>query len=344
MNNRYELNAIRAAACYRWQEIHAALGIPRHLLDTRKHQTCLACGGKDRYRYTDYQGSGGFICNQCTLQGGSGFDLLMLVLGMVNDAAPRAVYTPKIAPATPKAQTDKQAALLQQWQSASPLQLNHVVAQYLIARGIPLTTANLPAQIRYIAHCEYWISETNGKPALFAAPPAMIAAITNTQGQLQGIHKTYLQETPQGWQKWHGIHPQTGEKLPAKKMQSRFSGSLKGAAVHMASPNQAGQILIAEGIETVLAARALFNLPAIAALSANGMRTLDLPPAAREIYICADNDHSKTGIHAAHDLAVRAIRLGIKAHIWQPETAGYDALDEYNARQQHNQRKDNDHV
>ncbi|WP_305080186.1 MULTISPECIES: primase-helicase zinc-binding domain-containing protein, partial [unclassified Neisseria] len=39
------------------------------------------CGGKDRYRYTDYQGTGAFICNQCTPDGGSGFDLLMLVFG-----------------------------------------------------------------------------------------------------------------------------------------------------------------------------------------------------------------------------------------------------------------------
>ena len=79
---KYSLHDIKTAACGNWQHIHAALGIPAHLINTRKHQPCPACGGKDRYRYTDFQGNGGFICSQCTPQGGSGFDLLMLVFGL----------------------------------------------------------------------------------------------------------------------------------------------------------------------------------------------------------------------------------------------------------------------
>ena len=65
----------------RWPEIHAALGIPAKLLNTRKHQPCPHCGGKDRFRYTDHKHGGGYICNQCTPEGGSGFDLLTLVFG-----------------------------------------------------------------------------------------------------------------------------------------------------------------------------------------------------------------------------------------------------------------------
>ena len=43
---------IKAAAQYRWPEIHTALGIdPRYLKN--KHQPCPACGGKDRFRYAD---------------------------------------------------------------------------------------------------------------------------------------------------------------------------------------------------------------------------------------------------------------------------------------------------
>lgn len=101
--------------------------------------------------------------------------------------------------------------------------------------------------------------------------------------------------------------------------------------------DQQGRLLVAEGIETALAARALFQLPAVAALSANGMRRFEIPANVQEIYIAADNDHSRTGFHAAHDLAVRAIKQGVIAHIWQPEIAGMDALDEYNRRQSFNQ-------
>ncbi|WP_244895071.1 primase-helicase zinc-binding domain-containing protein [Neisseria dumasiana] len=76
-NRRYDLSDLKAAAAGRWPEIHAALGIPREYLNPRKHCPCPYCGGKDRYRYTDYQGTGAFICNQCTPDGGSGFDLLL---------------------------------------------------------------------------------------------------------------------------------------------------------------------------------------------------------------------------------------------------------------------------
>ena len=108
-----ELSDLKAAAHGRWPEIHAALGIPARLLNTRKHQPCPYCGGKDRYRYTDYQGSGGYICNQCTPDGGSGFDLIMLVfgysftesvnqvsalLGMAGQRPPESRPAPRIAP------------------------------------------------------------------------------------------------------------------------------------------------------------------------------------------------------------------------------------------------------
>ena len=53
----------------------------------------------------------------------------------------------------------------------------------------------------------------------------------------------------------------------------------------------------------------------------------------KEIAIIADNDTPRpVGYRAAYDLAMRAIKQGIKASIWQSETAGYDALDELNEK------------
>ena len=60
-----DLTEIKNAAYSRWPEIHAALGIPAKLLNTRKHQPCPHCGGKDRFRYTDHKHGGGYICNRC---------------------------------------------------------------------------------------------------------------------------------------------------------------------------------------------------------------------------------------------------------------------------------------
>lgn len=66
----------------RWPDLLAQLGglTPDQL--TNKHQPCPLCGGKDRYRFDDQEGSGSWYCNQCggkdqTGGGGTGMDLLM---------------------------------------------------------------------------------------------------------------------------------------------------------------------------------------------------------------------------------------------------------------------------
>lgn len=345
MQYRVNLNDVRINANGRWHEIHTALGIPRTLLNTRKHQPCPSCGGKNRFRYTDWHGNGGFICNQCTPNGGSGFDLIMLVCGLDFSAAVREVAQmlgmvsrnpnqprPVVRLAKPKPiapPPDKQARLRAGFNAALPLKRESAVCGYLQGRGLPLDT--LPAQIRQ-AQTPYWTSTPEGVPQMLCTAPAMIAAITLPDGELQGLHYTYLQWENGTWGKLNA-RLADGTALPAKKMFARSAGSLKGAAVHMAAPDPQGRLLVAEGIETALAARALFGVPAIAALSAWGMRHLIIPNGVKELYVCADHDHSRTGFHAANALAVRAIKQGIAAHLWQPSTAGFDALDEYRARQ-----------
>lgn len=100
-----------------------------------------------------------------------------------------------------------------------------------------------------------------------------------------------------------------------------------------ATPDEQGRLIVAEGIESALAASALFGLPAAAALSAHGMAVFEWPPETRELFIAADNDGNGTGIQAAEKLARRALLEGIKANIWQPEQTDTDALDELNRRQ-----------
>ena len=48
----------------RWPQILRAFGVPAKLLNGRK-QPCPFCGGKDRFRFTDFKGTGTFFCNQC---------------------------------------------------------------------------------------------------------------------------------------------------------------------------------------------------------------------------------------------------------------------------------------
>src|SRR5207248_5501956 len=67
-----ELNTIERAR-HRWREILPQLGIDTRFL-TNKHGACPLCGGKDRYRFDDRDGSGSYICGQC----GAGVGVILL--------------------------------------------------------------------------------------------------------------------------------------------------------------------------------------------------------------------------------------------------------------------------
>ena len=83
------------AARDRWPEIlHALAGLSTDQL-TDEHQPCPLCGGTDRYRFDDIDGSGSWFCNQCGGKhqsggAGNGMDLLMRCTGWsFADAAKR---------------------------------------------------------------------------------------------------------------------------------------------------------------------------------------------------------------------------------------------------------------
>ena len=84
-------------------------------------------------------------------------------------------------------------------------------------------------------------------------------------------------------------------------------GPVDGCAVRLTPGAVGPKLNVAEGIETALAVWAATGLPTWAALSANGIRSLILPPLpeAQEITIAADNDQTLTGIQAALDAAAQ---------------------------------------
>jgi putative DNA primase/helicase len=70
------------AARGRWPEILASLAGLTDKQLTDQHQPCPLCGGEDRYRFDDRDGSGSWFCNQCGGKhqsggAGNGMDLLM---------------------------------------------------------------------------------------------------------------------------------------------------------------------------------------------------------------------------------------------------------------------------
>ncbi|STZ76860.1 DUF7146 domain-containing protein [Bergeriella denitrificans] len=346
---------IKEAARYRWRGILQQMGIPARAL-TGKHTACPVCGGKDRFRFDDQEGRGTFICgqhgagdgirlimdlHQCNFQ--TALSRLAACLGMAAHTPPE-YQPPKHEPKQEPPEKDKAAKLAALWHEAKPVKQGDPVYSYLQGRGLAM--AEPPQNIRYHETLPYWVETSNGWQ-IHTRAPAMLAAIHNTAGELQGLHLTYLKPCyakPHGdngnhipsYTKLNIRHPDTGEPLPAKKMQSRISGSTKGAAVQLYPLAEAEprRLLVCEGIETALAARELFpDYPVWACLNAGNLAAFQIPPEVTELLIVADHDTPRpVGFKAAHDLAVRAIKSGVRAGIWQPETQGYDALDELERR------------
>lgn len=73
----YDIDEVKFAAKGQWAYILSELfGINASFL-RKKHGECPACGGRDRFRFDDKNGSGSYFCNGCGA--GDGFSLAMKV-------------------------------------------------------------------------------------------------------------------------------------------------------------------------------------------------------------------------------------------------------------------------
>ena len=160
---------------------------------------------------------------------------------------------------------------------------------YLRARGI---TGRLdwPA-LRYHPSVYYREAED----ARLESWPALLAAVTDLDGNITGIQRTWLDR-------------RRPDKAPLADPR-RALGHLLGNGVRFGMT--ADLLAAGEGVETMLALKSVLpSLPVIAGLSANHLAALDLPPAPLRLYVARDNDTA--GLRAAHRLRERGIAAGIE--------------------------------
>jgi len=125
----------------------------------------------------------------------------------------------------------------------------------------------------------------------------MLALVTCGEGDTAlAVHRTFLNGE--------------GGKAPVEPSKMML-GPCRGGAVRLAPPGDV--LLVGEGIETCLAAMQATGLPAWAALSTSGLRTLDLPKAVQDVIVLADGDDP--GEAAACHAALRWKREGRRARI-----------------------------
>ncbi|OYV67231.1 MAG: DNA primase [Acidiphilium sp. 21-66-27] len=174
---------------------------------------------------------------------------------------------------------------------------------YLRNRGITAGLEGMPA-LRFHPACFYRAHDAAPREAW----PALIAAVTNPDGTITGVHRTWLDRDGAG-------------KAPIATPR-RALGHLLGNAVRFGMPSDV--MIAGEGIETMLSLRCLLpDMPMVAALSANHLTALILPPALRRLYIARDNDAA--GRHAAMRLRDRARAAGIDVRIPWPVTNDFNA-------------------
>ncbi len=85
----YNIHHINNAARGQWPWVVQTLTGMDDSFFRNNHGPCPMCGGKDRYRFDDKDGSGSYLCGQCGA--GYGMDLLINYAGMEFKAACDAV-------------------------------------------------------------------------------------------------------------------------------------------------------------------------------------------------------------------------------------------------------------
>ncbi|AOF98781.1 toprim domain protein (plasmid) [Blastomonas sp. RAC04] len=195
-------------------------------------------------------------------------------------------------------------AAQQLWARSLPIE-GSLAATYLAGRGI--TDLSLCRWLRFHARC-FYKPGADDAPDVLTAWPALIAAVTDDDGAVTGVHRTWL-------------HPNMTSKAPVATPR-RAMGHLLGHGVRFGN---AGPVMVAgEGIETMLSLRlAMPGMPMIAALSAAHLAALEFPAGLKRLYVACDNDPAGEGAFVR--LAGRADEQDIEAIALLPQSDDFNS-------------------
>lgn len=298
------------AAKGKWRGILLSFGLPEACLKD-KHGPCPLCGGEDRFRFDDKDRRGTYICGQCGA--GDGFDLACKFTGRTWQDVAREIdgLVGNLTPETPRREltSDDHARILRETYAATvPVQAGDLVHRYLASRGVEELI--YPPALRFGAALRD--GEGGVRPCMVAMVGVYGEQDARGRQRYATMHRTFLR--PDGSAK-------ADMAAPRKMMPGEMP---EGACVMLSEWTGAGTIGIAEGIETAMAASAIFGVPVWAAISSAMLTKWTPPPGSEEVAIFGDNDAKFGGQAAAYSLAHRLSVKGMPVTVSIPEVTGDD--------------------
>jgi len=155
---------------------------------------------------------------------------------------------------------------------------------YLRSRGITIRSSILRFSPRY-------------RHRLGIELPAILAPVVNIDGEQTGVHATFLKPDGSGLA---FAKPCNGEP----DFRRQCNGVIRGGAIRLVSHDPERELILAEGVETALSASEVLELPAWSAVSAGGLKTVELPLG------CAASSLLRIGTWVAPDSAMQLKRAG----------------------------------
>jgi hypothetical protein len=262
------------------------------------------------------KGPAGKWTDAATAEHGDLLDIIRLCRGLrdfreVAEEARRFLKLPRLEqqlahrPIRSRAPARSQEAARRLFAISSPIE-GTMVERYLQARAI--AHVHHGGSLRFHPRCYYRPDEHLPTETW----PAMIACVTNLNGRITGVHRTWID--PDGFDR-----VRLG-KAPIETPR-RAMGDLLGNAVRFGMVDDV--LAAGEGIETMLSLRyALPSMPMTAALSANHLSAMLLPSGLRRLYIVRDGDAA--GDVAQATLTQRAEAVGIEAIVLSPRLGDFN--------------------
>lgn len=280
----------------KWKSILTMLGVPATYLDG-KHHRCPHGDGKDRFRFSDRNGSGNYFC-ACSNGDKGGMGLLMCCKDWTYAEAAREVerVVGEASAAPEKQKRDPRIALNKVRGLLQPVGFG--VARYLQERGLK------PAPgLRQARLCTW---ENNQQLGPF---DTMVGLFQRANGTPESYHLTYLDGVAKA-----DVQTQRRVMPPVT--------TITGCAIRL-YPAQS-HIGIAEGIETAIAAHMLHGLPVWSVYSAGGIESFIPPAGVERVTVFGDNDTSWTGQAAAYACAKRLAAKGIACEVKVPDAGDWN--------------------